>query len=91
MSHWVSTLKHAKVSLTALGKQKNATTEASSSSQEGNLGSKLFRDLHHIAKQHQGAKILFNFQIAAISLYFILHGSKLNNTLVCNSLRQDLF
>ena len=89
MSDWVSTLKHAKVSLTALGKQKNMNTAESSSSQEGNLGSKLFRDLHHIAKQHQGTKILFNFQIAAISLYFILHGSKLNHRLVRSSLRQD--
>ncbi len=80
MSHWVSTLQNTRMSLTSLGQQQKTSAKPSSSA----VGSRLFRDLHHISKQKQGTKILFNFQIAAIHLYFILHGNKLDHRLVCS-------
>jgi len=79
MDNWITTLKTARSAMTKL----QAMSEEPNAQQP--LQVRLLRDLHHISVQQGGTKILFNVQMAAIGLYFILQGYRSTNDLVCNS------
>ena len=76
MSKWVDTLKQAKSSLVAL------QTMSAEPNPDRPLHARLIGDLYHISSQLSGAKVLFNFQMAAIGLYFMLDGRRASNSLV---------
>jgi len=45
---------------------------------------KMFQDLHALSQQYSGAKVLFNIQMAAIHLFFLLQGYKKDKFSVSN-------
>lgn len=78
MSDWVKTLQSAKSFATA-SRTRFADTSMPSAAA---LQSKLFYDLRLLSSKQSGVKILFNVQMAAIHLYYILQGSRPGSTLV---------
>lgn len=78
MNDWVDTLKAARISMRQL------ETMSDEPDQTTPLQLRLLGDLFRIANQFDATKILFNVQIAAIGLYFILQGKR-STDLVRNS------
>jgi len=73
MRDWVHTLNAAKSSIGSLSFPGPPPTT------QMNLQTRLFQDLHRLDTQHSGTKILFNVQVAAIHLYFLLQGHRQPN------------
>jgi len=78
MDDWVKTLETAR---TSMG---NIHAMSEEPDRELPLHVRLIGDLYRINRQHDGVKILFNVQMAAIGLYFILKGCRPPAALVCN-------
>jgi len=70
MTDWVDTLKTAQTAIRQLA----TMSEEPDLCQPLQL--RLLGDLYRISGQFDGMKILFNVQIAAIGLYFILQGKR---------------
>ena len=79
MNNWIDTLKKARASM----KELQAMSIDSDPQQPLHIW--LFGDLYCISQQHDGIKILFNVQMAAIGLFFILQGSRSSSDCVCTS------
>jgi len=81
MKDWVQTLQSTQSFVTAWQKRwEESVTSAVHPSQDAPpalaLKTKLFQDLHTLSQQYSGAKVLFNVQMAAIHLFFLLQGYK---------------
>ncbi len=70
MPDWVDTLTVGNRFFSSL------TSFSSSLSTPTSLQTRLFQDLHKLDARHSGVKMLFNVQVAAIHLYFLLSGHK---------------
>lgn len=70
MDNWVATLKEARTSMRQL------ETMSDEPDRNTPLRLRLLGDLYRISNQFDATKILFNVQIAAIGLHFILQGKR---------------
>ncbi len=79
MNRWIDALRNARSSMKKL--------QAMSADPDPlkPLQARLLGDLHHISGQYDGTKILFNVQMAAIGLYFMLQGCRASGDLVRTS------
>jgi hypothetical protein len=77
MPDWVHTLTTGNTSFSSL-----ASSFSLPSSTPTSLQTRLFQDLRRLDSRHSGMKILFNVQVAAIHLYFLLNGYKQPSVLV---------
>jgi hypothetical protein len=76
MANWIETLKEAH------GSFKDLRAISADPDPLQPLSARLLSDLHHISKHYNSTKILFNFQMAAIGLYFMLQGYRGTSALV---------
>ena len=76
MSNWIEVLKTARTSMNSL--QAMPTDH----NIEESVEMRLIGDLYKISTQYSGIKILFNFQMAALGLYFMLKGCTQADSLV---------
>jgi hypothetical protein len=90
MDDWVSNLRRGSSFMDALATLEQGASGSPSSAIEGPLSSggltlecRLFKDLHGLSQQHSWTKLLFNVQLAAIHLFFLLKGNKQSSKLVC--------
>ena len=90
MNDWVSNLQKSRSFMDALATLQQGASGSPSSAIEGPLSSggstlecRLFKDLYGLSEQHSGTKLLFNVQLAAIHLFFLLKGNKQSSKLVC--------
>ena len=74
LANWIKTLQVAKTAITALRNFRDAPTADTAPSDNQPIQLKIFRDLHAIWNQESGNKILFNIQLAALHLSFMLRG-----------------
>jgi hypothetical protein len=87
MTDWFATLKSGREYIDAL--QTDWTVAGSSSATSGeqspaSIQGKLFQDLAMIDQQKKGTKMLFNVQVAAIHLSYLLQGCGGTPSLVCS-------
>lgn len=84
MKDWVQTLKSTQSFATAWQTrwEEPATSASYQDAPPALLKTKLFQDLRTLSQQYSGAKVLFNVQMAAIHLFFLLQGYQGDKSLV---------
>lgn len=77
LESWVSLLRNARTSITALDALRSSPAEAvlPGEPSAADVQLRLFKDFHTFWKQQSGSKILMNVQLAALHLRFLLDGN----------------